>query len=108
MKDRVKRIMENAVMSRQVEESGVFDAKKLPIMRTLARFRECGAETLCSRVDASELEVYDILREMVSKNEVEASPTQPSGGRRDEKFTMTLKGWGEYMRVLGSVYELPD
>ena len=66
------------------------------------------SETLYSRVDASELDVHDILREMVSKNEVEASPRQPSGGRRNERFTLTLKGWGEYMNVLGSIYELPE
>jgi len=100
--------MENVVMSREIEEAGVFDAKKFPIMRTLARFHECDAETLCSRVDASELDVHDILREMVSKNEVDASPKPSSGGRHNERFTLTLKGWGEYMKVLGSIYELTE
>jgi len=99
--------MENAVMSRQKEESDALDAK-LPIMRTLARFHECDVETLFSKVDASELDIHDILRDMVSRNEVEASSKQPSGGRHKERFTLTLKGWGEYMSVLGSIYELPE
>ena len=100
--------MENIVMSRGIEETSAFDAKKLPIMRTLASVHECDVETLYSRIDASELDVHDILSEMVSRNEVEASPKPSSGGRRSEKFTLTLKGWGEYMRVLGSIYELPE
>jgi hypothetical protein len=100
--------MENVVMSRETEESSVVDARKFPIMRTLARLHECDVETLYSRVDASELDVHDILAEMVSKNEVEASPKSPAGGRLNERFTLTLKGWGEYMKVLGSIYELPE
>jgi hypothetical protein len=104
----VKRIVENVVMNRPKEESGVLDTKKFPIMRTLARFHECDVETLYSRVDASELDVHDILREMVARKEVEASPRQSSGDRRNERFTLTLKGWGEYMQVLGSIYELPE
>jgi len=77
-------------------------------MRTLARLHECDVETLFSRVDASELDVHDILTDMVSKKEVEASPTQASGGKREERFALTLKGWGEYMKALGSIYELPE
>jgi len=100
--------MENLVMRRNKEESDALDTSKLPIMRTLARFHGCDVETLCSRIDASELDVHDILRDMVSKNEVEASPVQPPGERRSELFTLTLKGWGEYMSVLGSIYELPE
>lgn len=100
--------MEKLVMSGGIEEPSVFDAKKFPIMRTLARFHECDVETLYSKVDASELDVHDILREMVSRDEVEASPKPGSGGRRNERFALTLKGWGEYMKVLGSIYELPE
>jgi hypothetical protein len=106
--------MENVVMSRQKEEkkeeeeSDVFDDKKLPIMRTLARFHECDAETLLSRVDASELDVRDILKEMISLDEVEATPKLTLGAGPSGKLTLTLKGWGEYMKVLGSIYELPE
>jgi len=100
--------MENAVMDRQNEESEGIDAKKFPIMRTLARFHECDAETLYSRVEASQVDVHDILREMVSKKEVEALSRLAPGERRNERFTLTLKGWGEYMKVLGSIYELSE
>jgi len=100
--------MEKVVMRGAAEESGVFDAKKLPVMRTLARLHECDVETLYSRIDASELDVHDVLKEMVSKKEVEASQRPLSGGKRSERFTLTLKGWGEYMRVLGSIYELSE
>jgi DNA-binding MarR family transcriptional regulator len=99
--------MEKVVMSGPAVDAEGLDVVKFPIMRTLARFHECDVETLFSRVDASELDVHDILRDMVSNNEVEAS-RQPSDERRKEKFTLTLKGWGEYMRVLGSIYELPE
>ena len=100
--------MENVVMRRETEESGVFDAKKLPVMRTLARLHECDVGALCSRIDASEIDVHDILGEMLSRNEVEASPRTLTDGKRDERFTLTLKGWGEYLKVLGSIYELPE
>ena len=100
--------MENVVMRRGTEESGVLDAKKFPIMRTLARLHECDVETLYSRIDASELDVHDILSEMLSKNEVEASPRLASGGKPNERFVLTMKGWGEYLKVLGSIYELPE
>ncbi len=73
-------------------------------MRTLARFHECDVDTLQNRVDANELDLHEILQEMVAKNEVEAMPT---AGRR-EVFALTLKGWGEYLRVLGSIYELTE
>jgi hypothetical protein len=95
--------MENTVMSRPREEAEVLDARKLPIMRTLARLHECDAETLFSTVDASEPDVHDALGEMLSNREVEASP-----GSRGKRFTLTLKGWAEYMGVLGSIYELPE
>lgn len=100
--------MENVVMSRETEESGVFAAKKLPIMRTLARLHECDVEALYSRIDANELDVNDILREMVSKREVEVSSTPLLGGVRNDRFSLTMKGWAEYMKVLGSIYELPE
>jgi hypothetical protein len=103
----VKRIMENVVMRREAE-SGISEEKKLPIMRTLARLHECDVETLYSRIDASELDVHDILSDMISKEEVEASPRPVASGKRNEKFTLTMKGWGEYLKVLGSIYELPE
>jgi hypothetical protein len=98
--------MEKVVMSRPTDDAEGIDAVKVPIMRTLARFHECDVETIFSRVDASELDVHDILDQMVSRNEVAAR--QPSGDRRKERFTLTLKGWGEYMKVLDSIYELPE
>jgi DNA-binding MarR family transcriptional regulator len=98
--------MEKAVMRN--EEPDGLDAKKFPIMRALARFPECDAETLYSKIDASEVDVHDILREMVSRDEVEASSRHPSGGSRGERFALTLKGRGEYLKVLGSIYELPE
>ena len=104
----MKRIMEKAMMQRGTEEPGVLDAKKFPVMRTLARYHECDVETLYSRIDATELDVHEILREMVSNKEVEASARPPTGGKRSQKFALTLKGWGEYMKVLGSIYELPE
>lgn len=99
--------MENLVVRREVEEHGSM-AKKLPIMKTLARLHECDVETLYSSVDASELDVHDILGEMVSEEEVEASPGQATGASPGERFSLTLKGWGEYLKVLGSIYELPE
>jgi hypothetical protein len=98
--------MENLVLTMR-DESQFIDARKLPIMRTLARLHECDVETLVSKVEASELDVHDILSEMVSKNEVEASG-EGKVSKRDERFTLTLKGWGEYLKVLSSIYELPE
>ena len=102
--------MENIVLSssRQIEESSTFDPRKFPVMRTLARFHGCDLETLYGEVEASEFEVHEILREMILDNEVEASTKPSAGGRLNEKFTLTLKGWGEYMKVLGSIYELAE
>jgi DNA-binding MarR family transcriptional regulator len=100
--------MEKAVMRRRNEGSDVEDAKKLLIMRTLAEFHGCDAETLCSRIDASELDVHDVLREMVSTKEVEVSPRPLTVGKRSERFALTLKGRAEYMKVLASIYELPE
>lgn len=94
--------MENIVVRRTGEEEDA-DARALPIMRTLARFHECDAETLYSRVDASEVDIHDMLWEMVARKEVAATP-----GNRSGKFALTLRGWAEYMRVLGSLYELPE
>lgn len=98
--------MEKAVIRN--EEPDVSDAKKFPIMRALARFHECDAETLYSKIDASEVDVHDILREMVSRKEVEASSKHHPGGSRGERFTLTSKGRWEYLKVLGSIYELPE
>lgn len=100
--------MENVVMSGPREESSLPDAKTFPIMRALARLHECDVETLCGAVDASELDVHDILGEMVSRNQVESLTRQGPGERRDERFVLTLKGWGEYMQVLASIYELAE
>ena len=94
--------MEHLVMSRLMAESDVLDARKLPVMRTLARFHECDLETLFGTVDASELEVREVLMEMVSRNEVEAT------AGRGERFALTREGWGEYMNALGSIYELSE
>jgi hypothetical protein len=99
--------MENLVLRRDAEEPGT-SARKLPIMRTLARLHQCDVETLYGSVEASELDVHDILSEMLSDKEVEASPRQTAGTPRGERFSLTLKGWGEYMKVLGSIYELPE
>ncbi|MDA4133605.1 MAG: hypothetical protein OK454_10870, partial [Thaumarchaeota archaeon] len=84
------------------------DARKFPVMKTLARFHGCDLETLYREVDASEFEVHEVLREMIANNEAEASPKPSLSGRLNEKFTLTLKGWGEYMKVLGTIYELPE
>jgi hypothetical protein len=102
--------MENAVMSssREIEEQSIFDAEKFSVMRTLARFHGCVLDTLYGEVDSSEFEIHEILREMIAKNEAEASPEPSVGGRFNEKFTLTLKGWEEYMKVLGSIYQLPE
>ena len=94
--------MENAILSRPREESGGLEARKFPIMRTLARLHECDAATLYESVDADELDVHDIVREMVHAKEIEATPG------RERRFTLTLKGWVEYLEVLSSIYELPE
>lgn len=94
--------MEKAVMRRPTEDAEAVHSREFPIMRTLARFHECDVETLYSRIDASEVDVHEILAEMVSKEEVEAAP----GTNR--RFALTLKGWGEYLKLLGSIYELPE
>ena len=97
--------MENTVMSGRSDPEYQMD-RKFPIMRTLARLHECDVQTLFSRVDATELDVHDILSEMVSKNEVEAS--RRAKGGNEESFALTLKGWGEYLKALSSIYELPE
>ncbi len=99
--------MENLVVERQRVESA-FEANKLAVMRTLARFHRCDLETLCGRVDADEGAVHDILREMESRNELEVSSEESSGGARGATVALTFKGWGEYMKALGSIYELPE
>jgi hypothetical protein len=100
--------MENVIMSRPREELIGFDAKKFLIMRTLARFHECDEEALLRSIDSTGLEIHDILKEMISEHEVEVSPPQKSRGKRKATFALTLNGWGEYMKALGSIYELPE
>lgn len=100
----MKRQMENAMMSRTREDEDAPDERKFPVMRTLARLHECDAQTILDSVDATKLDVHDILTDMVSRKEVEPSKR----GSRGEKYTLTLKGWGEYMKVLGSLYELSE
>ena len=95
-------------MSRPREESIGVGAKKFLVMRTLARLHECDGEALLRNIDSTDLEIHDLLREMISNDEVEASPSQESSGKRKVTFALTLNGWGEYMRALGSVYELPE
>ena len=100
--------MENIVLRRPLDESNDFDAQKFLVMRALARLHDCEEETLSGSVDASELEVHDVLTKLISTKEVEASPGQLSRGGKKGTFTLTLKGWGEYMKILGSIYELPE
>ena len=95
-------------MSRPREESIGVGAKKFLVMRTLARLHECDREALLRNMDSTDLEIHDVLREMISNDEVEASPSQESGGKLKATFALTLNGWGEYIAALGSVYELPE
>ena len=95
-------------MSRPREELIGSDAKKFLIMRTLARFHECDEETLLRSIDSTELEIHDILKDMISKNEVEASPPQKSRGKGKATFALTLNGWGGYTTAISSIYELPE
>jgi hypothetical protein len=100
--------MENVVMSRPREEPIGLSAKKFLVMRTLARLHECDEEELLRSIESTELEIHDVLMDMISKDEVEASPARMSSGKRRTTFALTLNGWGEYMNALGSVYELPE
>ena len=95
-------------MSRPREESIGSDAKKFLVMRTLARLHECDEQALLHGIDATEPELQDLITEMISNNEVEASPAGTSRGKLRMTFALTLKGWSEYMNALGSVYELPE
>ena len=104
----MKREMENVVLSRPREESNDLGGKRFLVMRALARLHYCEEQALVSSIDASERELHDVLMELVSRNEVEASPSMPLRGRSNETFALTLKGRGEYMRTLGSIYELPE
>lgn len=94
--------MEKAILSRPDDEPDGPEARKLPVMRALARLHECDAETLYSSVDASELDVHDIVTEMVGEGQVEATLG------RERRYTLTLKGWAEYLKALSSLYELPE
>ena len=94
-------------MRRQEGTSEDLDSRKFPIMRTLAKLHDCDAQTIYDSVDASELDIHELLSDMVSKQGVEAS-LKKQVGRRDERFSLTLKGWVEYLRALGALYELPE
>lgn len=73
-------------------------------MRSLARLHECNAEMLLDTVEANELDLNEVLQEMVSIEEVNASP----GREGERKFSLTLKGWSEYLKAISSLYELPE
>jgi len=90
------------MLSRPRDESAGSESRKFPVMRALARLHECDAGTLCGSVDASELDVHDVVAEMVNEGEVESTHG------REKKYTLTLKGWAEYLKVLSSIYELPE
>ena len=94
--------MENAILRRPRDESAGSESRKFPVMRVLARLHECDAGTLYDSVDASELDVHEVVEEMVTEGEVEATPG------RDKRYNLTLKGWAEYLKVLSSIYELPE
>ena len=66
-------------------------------------------KTRCNRTSTPPRnEIHDILRDMVSKEEVEVTPAQRAKGIRSTRFTLSLKGWAEYLQALGSIYELPE
>ena len=95
--------MENVVVNRlRTEETGP-EARKLRVMRVLARLHQCDAETLFSGIDADEDEIRDTLIEMVASHDVEVC--SEGLGKR---FALTPKGWGRYMNALGSIYELAE
>jgi hypothetical protein len=108
--------MEKVILRRQNEETTATKAaedadatKKFPIMRTLAKFHECDVKTLSSRIEANELDIYGTLREMFSRGEVESLPSKrQADGGYGERFGLTSKGWTEYLKALGSIYELSD
>ena len=100
--------MENIVVRRQTDEQGCTGAERFLVMRTLARLHQCDEEAILQSVDATEHQVHEILRDMVTRSEVEANPGQRSRGSRKTTFALTLGGWGEYMKALGSIYELPE
>src|SRR2546430_13988542 len=100
--------MENEVMSRNSDARTGLNGKKFLVMRTMARLHECDEEDLHRSIESTELEIRDLLREMISKDEVEDSPSKVSAGRRRTTFTLTSNGWSWYTSALGSVYELPE
>ena len=91
-----------------LDESEEFSGTKFHVMRTLARLHECDEETLLDCVDASELQVKEILEEMMAKKEVDVKLGEGSRTRSHRSFALTLNGWGEYLNVLGSMYEFPE
>jgi hypothetical protein len=100
--------MENVAMSRPGDAPIGLSGKKFLVMRTLARLHECDEEELLRSIESTELEIHDVLRDMISKDEVEASPARVAKGKRRTTFALTLNGWVEYMNALGAVYELPE
>ena len=104
----MKRTMENAEMSRPKEAQTGLNGQKFLVMRTLARLHECDEDDLLRSIDSTKLEIHDLLREMVSNDEVKDSPAKVSEGKRRTTFGLTLNGWWWYTNALGSVYELPD
>ena len=64
--------MENVIVSRPREEHLGEDSKKFLVMRTLARLHECDEEEILRGIDSTEFEIHGILRDMISKDEVEA------------------------------------
>jgi len=100
--------MEKTVLESPVEEPAGFGRQKFLVMRTLARLHECSEDALVESIDLSRPEVRDILRRMVSRNEADATPASVTTGKRKATFSLTLGGWREYMKSLGSIYELPE
>jgi hypothetical protein len=95
--------MENMVV-RRLSDENASDMRRFPVMRTLAKLGGCDIPTICGTVDVSELDVSEILWDMVGRDEV----ARARGACSEERFTLTAKGWVEYIDVLGSLYELPE
>lgn len=91
--------MENIVVSRQREELGNLNGEKFLVMRALARLHESDEDALQQDVDATAQQIHDILRDMVSKEEVEVTPAQRAKGIRSTRFTLSLNGWAEYLQA---------
>lgn len=96
--------METVAMGRTRAGSRSLDARKVPVMRTLARHHECDVGFLYDGIEVNESDLHETLREMISENEVEAS----HGPDRRKVYSLTSKGWDEYLGVLSSIYELTE